>query len=265
MSRYKPKPRRATGLVPRVAQGLFAGARWAFTHPKPFALMLVLAGLAWSIWAYAQHAEPFRITQVILPADSPLQLRTTLIGENLLKLDVRALAEELRQQQPALKQVRVVRVLPNALRIEPLMRIPVAQVKLDAWYLVDAEGFVLPEGKSAAADRFVKLGGFDKANAVRAGRENGNERLQLALRVLSGVRLGPGAVSRQVTAIDVSDPQGIRLTLDDGTEVRCGSEEELGAHLSRLQAALKAIAKQESMDVGYIDVRFQEPVLGPRT
>jgi len=269
MSRYnrpKAKARRSTGVVPGALRGVWAGVRWLFTHPKPFALGLFLAGLGWSVWAYAQQAEPFKITQVILPADSPLQLRTTLIGQNLLKLDVRGLAEELRHQQPALKQVRVVRVLPNALRIEPVMRVPVAQVRLDAWYQVDGDGFVLPEGKGSAADHMVQLSGFDKGSpAVHAGHENTNDRLQLALRVLAGVQHGPATIARQVTSIDVSNPQGLRLILQDGTEVRCGSEEELGAHLARLQAALKALAKQQAMDVGYIDVRFQEPVLGPKT
>lgn len=261
----KSKPRRVTGVVPRIIQGVWFGCGWVFTHPAPFAVSLFLAGLGWSIWAYAKQAEPFRITQVLLPADSPLQVKTTLIGQNLLELDVKALAEDLRRQQPALKQVRVVRVLPNALRIEPVLRVPVAQVRLDAWYLVDQDGFVLPEGKGSAADRFVQLSGFGGSGAVRAGQENANERLQLALRVLSGVRSGPATIAKRLSSIDVTDAQGIKLKLDDGIEVRCGTEEELGAHLVRLQTALKAVAKQSAFDVGYIDVRFQEPVLGPKT
>jgi len=59
-------------------------------------------------------------------------------------------------------------------------------------------------------------------------------------------------------------PQQLRFLLDGETEVRCGAETDLGVQLERLRATLKAISKQ-SMAVRYIDVRFKEPVIAPRT
>ena len=64
--------------------------------------------------------------------------------------------------------------------------------------------------------------------------------------------------------VNVSDPQQIRFLMEGDTEVRCGTEAELEAHLQRLRTALKAIARQ-SLDAQYIDVRFHEPVVHPRT
>ena len=47
-------------------------------------------------------------------------------------------------------------------------------------------------------------------------------------------------------------------------EVRCGAEADLATHLDRLQAVLKVI-RRRSLAVRYIDLRFQEPVIGPRS
>ena len=218
------------------------------------------------LWGFARRAEAFRIARVELPADSSLRVRPSLIGENLLTLNLKALAAELGHQQPWLKEVRVVRRLPDTLAIHPVARVPVAQVRLGSWHPVDREGFILPEERLEPAERLVRLAGFDRGGSrLSAGKVNGDERLQSALRVLAVLQRTGSLAARRLAAVDVSDPQLIRFFIDGGaTEIRCGSEAELGVHLLRLEAALKAVGRQP-FEVGYIDVRFQEPVIHPRT
>ncbi len=242
----------------------------------------------WGLWNYGQHAEPFRITHVYLPPQSSLTLRESLIGENLWTLDIRTLADELARQQPWLKEVRVVRQLPNAIRIDAIPRQPIAQVRLDRWYPVDREGFILSQASAEPLPQLIRVEGFERdGTALKVGKENTDERLQLALRVLAKLRRAPPAISRRLLAVNVADPHQIRFLLtlssttvltpitmqpgepqamsgDGATEVRCGSEDELDTNLQRLGAALKAVTRQ-SLGVRYIDVRFQEPVVGPRT
>lgn len=257
--------RRITGLLPRAGRAIWTAARWVLRHPGPF---LAAGGLAAGLWAlgrYVQRAELFRIAHVELPPSVSLRVRESLMGDNLLTLDIRALAEEVTRQQPDVKQVRVVRRLPDTIRFEVIPRLPVAQVRLDRWHSVDREGFILPEGSAEPAGGLLRVVGFEGgASALRAGRENSDERLQLALRVAVSLRRTAPAVARRLTQLNVSDPRQIRFLLDGATEVRCGSEAELSAHLERLEGALKAIARHP-VDVGYIDVRFQEPVIHPRT
>ena len=279
VKRARPPRRRSTaGLFPRLGRGLAAMSRWTIRHPQPV-FLVVAAGLAlWALWGYAQHADAFRIEHVSLPPDSALRPRLPIIGENLWALDVRALADDLKQQEPWLKEVRVVRQMPNAVRIDAIPRVPVAQVRLDLpapsqnvgraqagrWYPVDREGFILPDGRAEAAGALVRLSGFDHADGLKAGKGNADERLTLALRLLVSLQREAPAIARRITEINVTDTRELRFTLDGKTEVRCGSEAELDAHLARLRAALKAVAKR-SLDARYIDVRFQEPVIGPRT
>ncbi len=271
----KRRRRRIIGLLPRAGRAVWAAARWALRHPGPF---LAASGLAAGLWAlvqYAQRAEVFRIAHVELPADSSLRVTESLMGKNLLTLDLRALAEEIARQQPGMKQVRVVRRLPDTLRFELVPRLPVAQVRLDPptasgggagrWYPVDRDGFILPDGRAEPAGGLLRVVGFGTGTpALRAGRENADERLQLALRVAGSLRHAAPTLARRLTELNVSNPAEIRFLLDGDTEVRCGSEAELSAHLERLQAALRVIARHP-VDVGYIDVRFQEPVIHPRT
>lgn len=258
--------RRIIGIVPRLGRACWAAGRWAFRHPGSFLLIAGLSAGVWRLWGFAQRADVFRIAQVELPADSSLHVRQSLIGENLLTLDLGALARELKRQQPGLKEVRVVRRLPDTLTIEPITRVPVAQVRIGRWHEVDKDGFILPEGSVEPAEHLIRLVGFERGGPpLGAGKENDDDRLQSALRVLAALQRAPSLTARRLAEVDVADPQQIRFLIDGGaTEVRCGSEAELGAHLERLGAALKAIDRHP-FEVGYIDVRFPEPVIHPRT
>ena len=264
-SRRQRRRRRVTGLIPGLFRLTWRGLRWLIRHPQTLLVVGAVAALGWTLWGYVQRSSTFRIAHVTFPPESPLQLHDPLLGENLLAVDIQALSEALQRQQPSLKEVRVIRQLPNTLRIEPVERVPTAQVKLDRWYPVDGEGFIVPEGSVSPYERWIRLVGIDRGgSAIRPGRENSDERLQLALRVLKTVRRAPLSVSRRLIEINVADPQQIRFLMEGDIEVRCGTEAELDAHLQRLNTALKAIARQ-SLDVQYIDVRFHEPVVHPRT
>ncbi len=259
-SRRRTRRRRVLGVLPALWRGLLAALR----HPQPllFAGFLWLTG--WGLWTHAQRTDAFRITRVLLPPESGLTLRDPLIGDNLWSVNLRAVSEELHRQQPALKSVRVIRQLPDAIRIQPITRLPIAQVKLDRWYDVDREGFILPEPKAQPDDRLIQLAGWDRTGGLKPGRDNTDERLQLGLRVWEALRRTRPMIARRITEINVAYPEQIRLIMDGNTEIRCGAEKELAANLDRLQGTLRALAKQP-FSVQYIDLRFQEPVVGPGT
>jgi cell division septal protein FtsQ len=234
-------------------------------YPQALLAAGLIAGGAWLLWGYVQQADAFRVAQVRLPMDSSLKVKQSLIGMNIWAVDLQALARELQAQQPWLKEVRVLRVLPNTLRIQAILRQPVAQVQLQAWYPVDKDGFIIPNGQHAPADRLVRLRGLAHVKApLKVGAVSTDERMVVALRVLSTLQRSPALISRSVTEIDVEDPQQIKFHLADGTEVRCGSEAELHMQLERLRAALRAIQRRQ-IEARYIDVRFKEPVVSPQT
>jgi len=225
-------------------------------------LLCAVIGLSvWAVWAHGGQAEIFRIVDVKLPAQSSLKLREPLIGEPIWSVDLEALAESLHAQQPWLKEVRVIRQLPNTLRIHTVERLPVAQVQMGGWHPVDREGVVLPQASAAPIEGLMRLGGI---GVGRYGDASQQQALQRGLRIRTMLYRSAPMVARRITDINVADEQAIRLMMDGTIEVRCGSEAELAMHLKRLEAALKTIAKQP-LAIRYIDVRFSEPVIGPST
>ena len=253
--------RRIVGLIPFVGRTLLAACRWVVRHPQPLIIAAVAVIGGWGLWIFARSAEAFQVVQIRVAPDASLKLPESLIGTNLWRIDLRALADALHEQQPWLREVRVVRQLPNVLRVEPVERVPVAQVQLGRWYPVDDEGFILGSPGGEADERLVRLVGFGRAAALRTGRVSTDEQLLLALRVMRALRRAPRALWRRVTEVNVANAQQIRLLLDGTTEVRCGPEDELAMDLERLQAVLKAVAAS-SRTPEYIDVRFPDPVIG---
>src|SRR3990167_6809626 len=114
-SRRHRHRRRVTGLIPGLFRLAWSGLRWFIRHPQTLVVAGAVAALGWALWGYVQRSDAFRIARVTFPLESPLTLRDPLLGKNLLAVDIQALSEELKRQQPSLKEVRVVRQLPNTL------------------------------------------------------------------------------------------------------------------------------------------------------
>ncbi|MBI4341432.1 MAG: FtsQ-type POTRA domain-containing protein [Candidatus Omnitrophica bacterium] len=264
-SRARRRRQRWAGLLPQLWRGLAAVGRWLWRHPQPLALACCLGLTGWAMGSFIQRAEAFHVASLSVPPNMALELPPSLIGQNIWHVNLRALSERLQQQRPDLQHVRIIRQLPNTIRVHAIERAPVAQVRIDRWYAVDRDGFILPGGTVEPMERLIRLTGFLQGSVLlRAGKLSTDERLLLALRVLAALQRAPMSIARRLTEINVSDAQQIRFVLDDELEIRCGGEAELDAHLERLQATLRMLARQPSMPIRYIDVRFQQPVVGPR-
>lgn len=257
--------RRTTGLLPRLGNALWQGMRWLMRHPQPVVALALMLATGWWGWGAMTRSDAFRVTEIRLPPTSALRVPESLIGQNLWTVDLKGLADHLKAQQPHLKRVRVIRQPPNTIQIEVLERPVAAQLKLGQWHRVALDGFILPEAKSKPWDALTMLKGVDHPQAALAvGRENASPRLHGALRLVASLRRSPVLIGHQVTTVDVGDATQLTFVIDDRIEVRCGSEDELRTHLERLRAVLRLVVAQH-LAVRYIDVRFSDPVIGPRT
>jgi len=257
--------RGVAGLIPRVGGALWRGARWSLRHPQPFGLLVAAIGCAFGLWAFALHSDAFCIRQLRVPKNSPVALPESLMGQNIWAVDLQALSQRLHAQATQLKRVRVIRMLPDTLQVEVLERTPVAQVRLSQWHALDAAGFLFQQGSPRRLEHLVLLKGVETPREpLKVGRENTGQRLQFAMRLLDVLRRSPSLIGHRLTTIDVSDPGSLSLVIDEDIEIRCGSEQELRAQLDRLRTVLRMVAKQH-LSIRYIDVRFTDPVIGPRT
>ena len=258
--------RRTPGAVQRVGRRLVGVGRWLIGHPQSLLFTVALTVVGWALWAYAQQADAFRVASVVTPPGVSFTLPEPLIGRPVWAVDIRTLAQALSRQQPTLKQIHVIRQLPNVIRIEAIPRMPVAEVRVDSsWYPVDEDGFILPGKVAESAAPSVRLVLSDRGgDRLNVGKGNTDERLRLALRVFARLRHAPPAITRSLTEINVSDPQQIRFVLHNDTEIRCGPEAELDTHLERLRIVMHVVTQQAGA-AKYVDVRFPQPVIGPRS
>ena len=271
--------RTVIGFLPRLGRGTLTLGWWVIRHPQPILAVALVLGAGLSLMRYMQRTEAFRIARVAWSPASSLELREPLVGQNLWALDIRALAQSLHAQQPWLKRVRVVRELPQTIRIDTVERQPIAQLRMRRWYPIDVEGFILPQGSPQPLDQLPRVRGLERSGATFViGAVNEVPRLVVALRVLGTLERHPAMARHRVTEINVTEPRQIRFMVDfsadaDGTEstggglmeVRCGAEEALAVQLDRLQRAFKVMARQGMTHPRYVDVRFEEPVIGPST
>ena len=257
--------RGVVGLIPWLGRTVWRAIRFGIGHPQPVIAVALLGGCLGGLWGFAKRSDAFLITEVHLPVNCSLKIPGFLIGQNIWAVELRGLAATLKAQQPSLKRLRVIRHLPNTLDIEVIERTPVAQLKLVQWRLVDDNGFILPQASPTPWEGVVILKGVDSLKTpLKVAQANSSDRLLLALRVVARLKKSPALIGHRVSQVSVMDPQQVSFVIDDGIEIRCGNEDDLAAHLDRLRAVLRLVARQ-SLAIRYIDVRFKEPVLGPQT
>jgi cell division septal protein FtsQ len=260
--RRQKRPR--TGLVPSLGRGAVIAGQWLISHPQPLLALSLAAAIGFGAWKLAVASDAFTITSIEASpeiADAVPDVR----GQNLWTVNLGAVADAVHGQLPELRWVRASRMPPSTVTVAALARAPVAQVQLAQWHAVDAEGFVFAASSREAAAELVMLRGVaDPKAPLKAGRVNDTERLRAALQMQEELSRAGALRGHRVAAIDVADPRQLSFILDDGIEVRCGSADQLPPQLARLQAVLQRVARQP-FGIRYIDVRFPEPVIGPKT
>ncbi len=246
---------------------------WWLTRPALWMLVMVGGAATGGGWYVLSRTEAFRLEQIETPPDIDFAIPNGLIGRNIWAVDLRQFAEQLKAQRPHLKRIRVIRRLPDTLVIEVLARFPVAQVQLSAgtWHAVDREGYVLPSLGRTPASHLTILKGV-RPERIKAGRApasaltgvvKAEEDLRRGARLVESLQRAPELIGHRLTSLDVGDAEDMTVVLDETREVRFGREDQLPKQLARLRTAL-ALLHDQSIDARYIDVRFEEPVVGQR-
>lgn len=174
--------------------------------------------------------------------------------------------EERRQaleEIPWVEAATVQRLLPNRLRIHLRERTPVAFLRQGpALSLIDRYGVVLTPPQ-AASYNFAVLSGISETLSV----EERAARVQLYLEMIADLDRGEKNYSRQLSEIDVSDPDNVRAMVADGEGVvllhfgRDRYQEKFEAYLQH-----RPLWQQSGETVRAVDLRYRgQIVLNPET
>lgn len=240
VSPAKPRPtRRSTG--PRRTRGAWVRPAIGFLV---FAEILLLGGHA---VRWARTSPRFALSEVVLEGHRALDARDIVrltalpLGLNIFDVDL----EQVRNRvavNPWVRQASVRRQLPHALRVEIEERRPVALLRRDPPFGVDAEGVVLGALLEKPEGCLPLFEGFDPRELSPGSSISGPgfvARLA-AVRLLSGtpvIREGCFSVQRMGEG-------RLRLRALDGKVDLLASEEGLESQAARLHALIQHILRE---------------------
>ena len=213
-----------------------------------FALAVGL-GLLWMAgdWAlkslvYENRAFALRDLDVqtdgVIAVDQIKRWAGVRAGDNLLALDLGRVKRDL-ELNPVIEAVSIERILPRTLRLRIVERDPVAQINVPrpaseggldlGVFQVDAQGYVmLPLALHQRAgppppggEQYPIISGLD-ATDVRPGRRIDLPQVQAALQLILAFERSPRAGLTDLKRIDVSTPEVLAVTTEQGNEIVFG-------------------------------------------
>ncbi|MFC1667188.1 cell division protein FtsQ/DivIB [Candidatus Omnitrophota bacterium] len=193
-------------------------------------------------------------------------VESEIIGTNIFFMDLVTLKERTRTLHPEFKDVVIRRLLPNKLIIQGKLRKAVAQIHSDRYYFVDKEGVLLPKVKNFPDSDFPIISGITmnlaKAQASSLSKFE-KAKLDRALGFISEMQNIEGLSEYKLKLVDVADPGNLSFYVERANvEIKIGNSD----FIDRLKV-LTTVLNQLGSDIDrfkYIDLRFEEPILGPR-
>ena len=240
-----------------------------FRRVIPSALLVFfLLVLAKSLASFIHHSPYFSVSSV--EAVSPFSafrfqdeaFAESLLGDNLFQIPLPALQRRLLEKHPELSAARVERVFPNRLRLEVIPRLPVAQVEGGGYFLVDAEGIVLPFQTPLIPTSLPTIVGLkEKLERLEVGYRPKSRGLDEALAFVAFLGKD-SSLRRYVQTIEAGDHKNLTFTTPEGLEVRLGH----GQWREKMEKFEKTVRSLDGRagEVKYIDLRYDDVVVGTK-
>ncbi len=259
------------GKSPKIKRGFFPVGLIFRLFPVAIPLLFfgILSFLLFRGTSYfLTHSPYFSIKRVEASSTHPdfsfksPELMKSLLDENIFVLSLKTYEKRLSRTHPELLKVNVNRVFPSQVRLEVTPRIPVARLYGEESFLVDREGTILPPSHTLNREFLPTVSGLgeritkeDIGKAVKTGA------FHQALDFLEELRGFP-ELQRFIQTLDVGDEENLSFGTPQGVEVRVGRGDfrEKLALFDRTRVMLG----KRMQEVKYIDLRFDEPVIGAR-
>jgi cell division protein FtsQ len=228
-----------------------------------YALMLIaVTGAGVHVaWRWAHVAAYFKVAAVEVEGtsrvtpDRIVQAAGVRPGTPLWQVDTTDVAARV-EALPEIRRARVVRELPNRLRVVVEERRPFTLVHAGRLHWLDDEGRPLGEARQAVSPPVPVISGLsdDELSTMRTAP---GPRAQAAITLLRTLLRSGGSLASQISEIDMSRRDGPVLYTIEGVEVHLGSD-DWDARLARLEGVLARVAKE---DVSAVDLRFRDQVV----
>ncbi|HAZ10208.1 MAG TPA: hypothetical protein DCY56_03765 [Candidatus Omnitrophica bacterium] len=188
-----------------------------------------------------------------------------VLGANIFLVDLKNFKEKIEASHPELRDIVVRRELPNRLIVQARQRLAVAQVYGDKPYFIDKDGVFLPYTNNSAEGNIPIISGISVAGFSRNSVAQ-KEKINKALFLIGALSMNRKLSRYQIKTIDITDNRNISFFLSakdaEKVEIKIG-EGEFNKRLDVLATVLEQLG-QDIERVKYIDLRFEDPIVGPR-
>ena len=241
---------------------------WLKRTVPPLLLGLFLFLLGKGLFSFVSSSSYFSIAAIdFVSPFSAFQFQDTafaqgLLGDNLLQVNLPDLQRRLLQKHPELISAKVGRVFPNRLRLDVVPRFPVAQVESGGYFLVDAEGVVLPFQSPLTEKQLPMIVGMrEKLERLQVGYRPESRGLAEGLSFVVFLQKSP-SFRKVVQTIEVGDYKNLAFATPEGLEVKLGHG-QWQEKLEKFEKALHSLGDR-AQEVKYIDLRFDDVVVGTK-
>lgn len=221
-------------------------------------LLFIIARYLVSIletWDYFKVKEVVFLQPNIKSADF-LYLK----GNNIFKIDLKKESEYISELYPGYKRIRLVRVLPDRIAVDFLVRRPLAYIRLYRNFCVDEEGVLLDVPVGKPGQELPVITGLEtKMFGPRAGTKYNLKELSIALDVIKEFSKANDLRIYNISKINVAKASEASFVIADTVEVKIG-QDNIRQKLNILSSVLTQ-AKSDFYKIQYIDLRFKEPVV----
>jgi cell division septal protein FtsQ len=233
--------------------------------------LVFAAAVFFLVKAFLYRSDYFRLRVVETRAVSLDQRAASAInnqvlslykGRNIFSIPLGFIAKSVRSSYADVKEAVARIALPDRIVLDVKLRRPVALVRNSKLYPIDEDGVVLPplgpSGSMQAAPNLPVIDGID----LHYGRRGSPRNLKLAMDLIREIRQARFMAPYGLVLINASDPRNLSFYINNGIEVRIGSED----FRKRLEALAKTLKDPMLIveKIKYIDVRFDDVAIGPR-
>jgi hypothetical protein len=226
-------------------------------------LFFVVAG----ILSFGRQSDLFAVKDVLIPENLQsfaLPDVAKLKGQNIFQIDLAALEKKVRQKYPQLANLRVIKRFPDRIEFSAFKRDAFALVAPDGRLsLIDKEGFSIG-APSKDTEPFPLIKGLVKQKLI-PGDALGDGRVKIGIEIIKVFREDRLLSKVPLRSVDVGDMARIVCVLgEEGDTFEVLLDKD---NFARKAGGLATLISRNDVDllkVKYIDLRFEEPLVGQK-
>ena len=228
-----------------------------------FVLGLVVYNLAEDAFTRSPY---FRVKMIVL--DPSLQFINKndlvyLIGKNVFTIDLKEVQRKLGYKYPQIAQLRIVKNYPDQILIQAKKRFALAQVMVRRRIaVVDEQGMVLMFLHDIDSTLPAIKGINDKGIKIELGFPITGQDLVLALKIIKAYEDHKILAAYPIMDIEIENPSKIEMTIINNLKIII-DQEKIEQRMNVLVVLLSQ-AKLDFEKIKYLDLRFQEPIIGQK-